>query len=160
MENGSASLVRQEKIIRAAPVPDGINRKRISNDDDAFAAGTADRSEHFVEHVRISGINGNDQVGFEATEQGAKFFLKGEEDLEVAGKTPLPIEPAISRAPNLRHVIDHGEVGFAHVIVQLPVGVGKKIMHFDLQTAGYRGLEQAGANAARGAVVPFAKAGR
>ena len=157
-EDVGALLIGEEEIIGAATVPDGIDADGVSDDDDALMLRLVVAAEEFVEHVGIGWVNGNDDVRLKLFEQAAETFFEGEEKAKIVGEVFLVIEEAIDGAPETWGAMDHSHVDEAGPVVGEAVGIGEKIVEFDLG-GGVGDLAEAIAEAAGGAVMSFAKSG-
>lgn len=157
-QDGGAAVVREEEVIGAAAEPDGVDGDGIGDDDDALRAATIDRPEHFIEHVGVGGIDGDDDVGLEVSKETAEALLEGEEDVEAAFEFVLPVEPAIDAGPGAGPLVNDVEIDFAREGVGRAVGLGEKVVDLGADIApgdNEEGLSQG----ASGAVMALAEAG-
>ena len=153
-----AHFVRQEKIIRAALVPDRIHADRIGDENHPLVLRRTLPAKQLVEHVGIGRIYRHDHVRLEPVQHSAQVLFQSKKDAKIAGEFFLAIEPAIDDAPDLRGAIDHSHVGDPGPVVRHSVGFGKEIVQLDLDGVR-RDLAKTVANPAGGTVVSLAVAG-
>jgi hypothetical protein len=151
-------LVREEKIVGAAPIPNRVHTNRIRDNDHAFVPRRAFPAQQLVEHVWIGRIDRDNHVRLEPRQRSAQIFLQREEDAKIPGKFFLPIEPSVNHAPDPRSAIDHPQVEDPRPIVSEAVGLGKEIVKLHMRALG-RDFANAIADAAGGAIMSFAETG-
>ena len=153
-----ALLVREEKIVGTAPIPNRVHADRIRNDDDALVLRRAFPAQQLIEHVGIGRVDRDNDVRLKTREHSAQVIFQREEDAKIADEILLPVEPPVDDAPDPRSAIDHPHVEDPRPVVAETVGLGEKIVQLDVRAFG-RNLAQAIADAAGGAVVALAEPG-
>ena len=150
-----ALFVRDQEIICRRAIPNRVDRNRVGDDGDVFAAALG--SQNLLQQIRIRRKGRDDYLRLKTVEQAAEILLEAVESLESFVEIFFAIEPVVNVAPRFRPAVDESEIGAPDNLVKCAERFREQIAEFDFNF--WRDPRQAGANASGRAVVSLTKSG-